>query len=76
MAQGLLESGISGLVIMDQNQALGEEAVAALTAQTSVDIRFYKIDVRDEGTTKEAIANAVSHFGTPQILVHSAGVAE
>lgn len=76
MAQGLLESGISGLVVMDQNQALGEESVAQLSTQTGVDIRFYKTDVRDEAATKEAIDNAVSHFGTPHILIHSAGVAE
>ncbi|KAL9067900.1 MAG: hypothetical protein Q9157_006665 [Trypethelium eluteriae] len=61
---------------MDRNRELGEEAVVALSAETDIDIRFYKVDVRDEASTKEAISNAVSHFGTPHILVNSAGIAE
>ena len=76
MAQALLEAGVSGLAIMDQNQTLGEEAVSMLSTQTGVDIRFYKIDVSDEAIIKGAVADAVSHFGPPQILVNSAGIAE
>ncbi|KAI9666077.1 MAG: hypothetical protein M1821_004012 [Bathelium mastoideum] len=76
MAEGLLDAGLSRLVLMDQNQELGEKAAAALSAKTSAAIRFYKLDVRDEAAAKKAVDDAVSHLGVPQILINAAGIAE
>lgn len=76
MAQALAEVGVKGIAIMDVNQKLGDQAAAELSHQTGVDVRFYKVDVRDETAIANAVEDIVEHYGGIDVLVSSAGIAE
>jgi NAD(P)-dependent dehydrogenase (short-subunit alcohol dehydrogenase family) len=76
IAQALAEAGASGIAILDIQPEIGEEAAQKLRQDTGIDVRFYRVDVRDESGISKAIDNAVSHFGQVDILINSAGIAE
>jgi len=76
MAQAVAEAGVSGIAIMDIQQELGERAAQELSAQTGVDCRFYKIDVRDENAIEQAVKDITDHYGKIDVLINSAGIAE
>lgn len=76
MAQALAEVGIAGIAIMDVQQELGEKSAQLLSEQTGVDVRFYKVDVRDGQAISEAVQDVQDHYGRMDILISAAGIAE
>lgn len=76
MAQALAEVGVDGIAIMDVQQELGDKAARELSEQTGVDVRFYKVDVRDGVAIQNAVDDVVSHYGKIDVLISSAGIAE
>ncbi|KAK3080773.1 hypothetical protein LTS18_013252 [Coniosporium uncinatum] len=76
IAQSLCESGIRGLAIFDMQQQLGETAAREMSKETGVDVRFYKVDVRDEHEIAAAVADMAERFGRIDVLVNAAGIAE
>lgn len=76
MTQALAEVGVEGIAILDVQQELGDQAARELAEQTGVDVRFYKVDVRDENAIQNAVADVVNHFGKIDVLISSAGIAE
>lgn len=61
---------------MDINQDLGEAAAAELHEKCQVPVTFYKVDVRDEKAVSTVIDNVVETYGSVDVVVNSAGIAE
>lgn len=78
MARACIEAGAKALIILDANQANGEEAVATLheVAGDAVPVAFFNVDVRDENAIHESINAVVKSYGVPDVLINSAGIAE
>lgn len=76
MAQALSEVGVRGIAIMDVQQELGEKAARELSEQTGIDVRFYRIDVRDGLAMGQTIQDVVDHYGQVDVLINAAGIAE
>jgi NAD(P)-dependent dehydrogenase (short-subunit alcohol dehydrogenase family) len=76
MAQALAEVGVRGIAIMDVQQELGDKAARALSEQTGIDVRFYRIDVRDGQAMGQTLEDVVKHYGQVDILINAAGIAE
>ncbi|KAJ1676054.1 hypothetical protein EV182_000047 [Spiromyces aspiralis] len=76
MCQALAEVGIRGIAIMDLQQEVGEESASELSEQSGVDVRFYRIDVRDAAAVNLAVQNIVEHYGRIDVLINSAGTAQ
>ena len=76
MAQALAEVGVRGIAIMDVQQELGDKAARTLSEQTGIDVRFYRIDVRDGQAMGQTIQDVVDHYGQLDILINAAGIAE
>jgi NAD(P)-dependent dehydrogenase (short-subunit alcohol dehydrogenase family) len=76
MAQALAEVGVRGIAIMDVQQELGDKAARELSEQTGIDVRFYRIDVRDGQAMGQTIQDVVDHYGQLDILINAAGIAE
>ena len=76
MAQALGECGAKAIVIMDVLQEPGDIAAAELHEICGVPVQFYKVDVRDEKAVAEVISNVVETFGSIDVMISSAGIAE
>lgn len=76
MAQGLAEVGAKAIVLIDINQDLGNAAAMDLHQTCGVPITFFQVDVRDEKVVTKAINGAVDMFGSVDVLINSAGIAE
>lgn len=76
MAQALAEVGCRGIAIMDVQQDLGEKSARELSEQTGVDVRFYRVDVRDGQGMNQTVQDVFDHYGALDILVNAAGIAE
>jgi len=76
MAQALSEVGVRGIAIMDVQQELGDKSARELSEQTGVDVRFYKVDVRDGQAVQEAVKDVAEHYGQIDILISAAGIAD
>lgn len=76
MAEGLCSVGLKGIAILDVQQELGIEAVKNLSALYNVKAASYKVDVRDEDSVKEVLDSVVKEFGSIDILINSAGIAD
>ena len=76
MAQAFAEVGVRGIAILDVQKEIGDQAARDLSDQTGIDVRFYQTDVRDVGAVSQTIKDVVVHFGTVNILVNAAGIAE
>ncbi|KAI9787436.1 MAG: hypothetical protein M1816_007484 [Peltula sp. TS41687] len=76
IAQGLAEVGAKGIVLMDINQELGDAAAAELHEKCQVPVTFYKVDVRDEKAIATVIDNVVETYGSVDVVVNSAGIAD
>ncbi|CAD0100615.1 unnamed protein product [Aureobasidium mustum] len=63
MAQALSEVGVKGIAIFDVQQELGEKSARELSSQTGVDVRFYKVDVRDQAAIQQAVHDVAAHYG-------------
>ncbi|KAI9781762.1 MAG: hypothetical protein M1839_005755 [Geoglossum umbratile] len=76
MAQALGECGAKAIVLMDVLQEPGDAAAAELHETCGIPVQFYKVDVRDEQGVAEVISNAVETFGSIDVLISSAGIAD
>lgn len=76
MAQALVEVGVKAIAILDVQQELGDKAAAELHESTGIPIQFYKVDIRDANAIAEVVAKVVENFGSIDILINSAGIAE
>ena len=76
MAQGLAEVGIRGIAILDVQQDIGDKAARELTEQTGVDVRFYAVDVRDGEAVGRTVQDIVNHYGSLDVVINAAGIAE
>ena len=76
MAQALTEVGVRGIAILDVQQDIGDEAARELGEQTGIDVRFYRVDVRDGPGVGQTVKDIVDHFGEINILINAAGIAE
>ena len=76
MAQALCEVGVKAIAILDVQQELGDQAAAELHDSTGIPVQFYKVDVRDQSAIQEVVANVMDTFGSVDILINSAGIAE
>lgn len=76
MAQALAEVGVRGIALMDVRQDLGDKAARELSEQTGVDVRFYKVDIRDGSAIGQAVQNIKEHYGQIDVLINAAGIAE
>ncbi|OQN98395.1 hypothetical protein B0A48_15663 [Cryoendolithus antarcticus] len=76
MAQALAEVGVRGIAIMDVQQELGEKAAHELSEQTGIDVRFYRVDVRDGHAMGQTVQDVVDHYGQLDILINAAGIAD
>lgn len=61
---------------MDINHELGDAAAAELYEKCQVPVTFYKVDVRDEKAVATVIDNVVETYGSVDVIVNSAGIAE
>ncbi|KAK5109981.1 hypothetical protein LTR62_006348 [Meristemomyces frigidus] len=76
MAQALAETGIRGIAILDVQEELGDNAARELSEQTGVDVRFYKVDVRDGAGINQTMQDIVDHYGALDVLINAAGIAD
>ena len=76
MAQSLAEVGVRGIAILDVQQEIGDQAARELSEQTGVDVRFYRVDVRDGISIGHTIQDVVDHFGEVNVLINAASIAE
>ncbi|KXT12801.1 hypothetical protein AC579_1823 [Pseudocercospora musae] len=76
MAQALAEVGCRGIAIMDVQQELGDKSARELSEQTGIDVRFYKVDVRDGEAIGQTVRDVVEHYGDVNVLINAAGIAE
>lgn len=68
----LLAANGANVVILDLNDAQGN----ALTEELGPTVRFYKTNVTDETDVQAAINLAIETFGSLQIAINCAGIAE
>lgn len=76
MAQALAEVGVRGIAIMDVQQELGDKSARELSEQTGIDVRFYRVDVRDGDAMSHTVQDVVDHYGQVDILINAAGIAD
>ena len=69
MAKGLAEAGVKVIAVFDTNQELGDAAAEELNKKADILLSSFMVDVTD--TT--AVNTAFGMFGTPDVLVNSAG---
>ncbi|KAH9818022.1 hypothetical protein DFH28DRAFT_888937 [Melampsora americana] len=76
MARALCEAGLAGIAILDILQEFGESAIKELHADFGLTASFYRVDVRDHEAVEEVINGVVRDFGSVDVLICSAGVAD
>ncbi|CAK7267608.1 hypothetical protein SEPCBS57363_002673 [Sporothrix epigloea] len=76
MARACVEAGAKAMIIFDANQDLGDEAAAELHRKSGIDVSFFKVDVRDGDAINAAVEQVVNLYGTPDVLINSAGIAD
>lgn len=76
MSRALCEAGLAGIAIVDILQEFGESAIKELHADFGLTASFYRVDVRDHEAVEEVINGVVRDFGSVDVLICSAGVAD
>ena len=76
MARACAEAGAKAIVIFDANQELGDAAAAELHQKSGLPVSFFKVDVRDGAAINAAVESVVDMYGTPDVLVNAAGIAD
>ena len=76
MARACAEAGAKALVIFDANQETGDAAAAELHGKTGLPVTFFKVDVRDGAAINAALESVESLYGSPDVLINSAGIAD
>jgi NAD(P)-dependent dehydrogenase (short-subunit alcohol dehydrogenase family) len=64
----------AGVAIFDSDAAAGQKTLDELMAEASR-AEFFNVDVSDEKRVREAVLQAVGHFGRVDILLNNAGIA-
>ena len=78
-ARALLEHGVEKLAIFDVDEAMGAKALqhfASTSKGEKPTVLFKKVDVTDEDSVNEAVANVSKSFDGIQILLCFAGITE
>jgi NAD(P)-dependent dehydrogenase (short-subunit alcohol dehydrogenase family) len=76
MARACAEAGAKAVIIFDANQDLGDAAAAELHQKSGLPVSFFKVDVRDGAAINAAVDSVVEHYGAPDVLINSAGIAD
>ncbi|KAI9847493.1 MAG: hypothetical protein M1837_002394 [Sclerophora amabilis] len=76
MAQALAEAGAKAIVILDVMQDVGDIAAEELNDRCGIPVQFSKVDIRDGAVVAAVVENIVQTFGSVDILINSAGVAD
>ncbi|KAK3075048.1 hypothetical protein LTR53_002019 [Teratosphaeriaceae sp. CCFEE 6253] len=76
MAQALAEVGVGGIAILDVQQELGDKSARELSEQTGVDVRFYRVDVRDGQGIGRTVQDIQDHYGRLDVLINAASIAD
>jgi sorbose reductase len=77
MASALCQAGVKAIAILDVLEEVGNAAVKELHEVYGVPAaRFYKVDVRDADAISNVVKDVVETFGSVDILLNSAGIAE
>ncbi|KAH8897078.1 NAD(P)-binding protein [Thozetella sp. PMI_491] len=76
MARACAEAGAKAIAIFDANQDLGDESAAELHEKSGLPVSFFKVDVRDGNAINAAVQSVVDQYGTPDVLINSAGIAD
>ncbi|KAL9116956.1 MAG: hypothetical protein Q9187_006513 [Circinaria calcarea] len=74
--KALVEVGVKAIALFDVQQDLGDKAAAELHQSTGVPVQFYKVDIRDANAIAEVVTKVVEKFGSIDVLINSAGIAE
>ncbi|WP_348760268.1 SDR family oxidoreductase [uncultured Salinisphaera sp.] len=73
LARGLAERG-AHVILHGRNLDTVAEAADHLMAETGVEIAYTAFDVTDADAVKEAIAELITTYGLPDILINNAGL--
>lgn len=76
MAQAFAEVGVKSIAILDVRQDLGDQAAAEMFESTGIPTSFYAVDIRDGNAVAKVVDKISKSFGSVDILVNSAGIAE
>ena len=76
MAQALAEVGVKAIVILDVQEELGDQAAAEMHGSTGIPTVFYKVDIRDGNAIAVVVSKVVEQFGSIDVVINSAGIAE
>jgi len=76
MAEALCQAGVKGLAILDVLQDHGDAAAKQLSESCNTETQYYKVDVRNADAVHEVVANVVRKFGSVDVLINSAGIAD
>ena len=76
MAQALAEVGIKAIALIDVQQEIGDAAASELHESTGIPVQFYKVDIRDEKAIAEVVTKVAGEFGSLDVMINSAGIAE
>ncbi|ETS83537.1 hypothetical protein PFICI_05413 [Pestalotiopsis fici W106-1] len=73
VARGLAEAG-ANLALWYNTSAKAEKLAAVIAQEFKVQVRTYKVDVRDYAAVEAAVSQAVQDFGRLDVLIANAGV--
>ncbi|MCJ1383347.1 hypothetical protein MMC17_006460 [Xylographa soralifera] len=76
MAQALAEVGVKAIALIDVQQEIGDAAALELHESTGIPVQFYKVDIRDEKAMAEVVTKVTKEFGSLDVMINSAGIAE
>ena len=76
MAQALAEVGVKAIALIDVQQDIGDAAAAELHESTGIPVQFYQVDIRDAKAILEVVIKVTENFGSLDIMINSAGIAE
>jgi NAD(P)-dependent dehydrogenase (short-subunit alcohol dehydrogenase family) len=76
MAQALAEVGVKAIALLDVQQETGDAAAAALHESTGIPVQFYKVDIRDAKAVSEVVTKVAEEYGSLDVMINSAGIAE
>ena len=72
----MAEVGARAIALVDIKHELGDAAADELHEKYQVPVVFYDIDVRDEMGIKKLVDDVAMKWGSVDVLVNSAGIAE
>lgn len=76
MARALGEVGVKAIAILDMNKTNGDAAAAELHGNTGIPVSFYQVDIRNGSAIADVVSKIVETYGSIDIMINSAGIAE